>query len=152
LSYAQLTRHFEGRSPDFSEVREAVIALRESKLPAPAILPNAGSFFKNPMVSIEAFEKLSRLYPEIPGFPSGDKAKLSAGWLIEQSGLKGKIHGPVSVYEGHALVMINLGGADLTDVLSLKALIVDCVFRKFDVKLEQEPLIVNQDNSLQIKG
>ncbi|MCY4045549.1 MAG: UDP-N-acetylmuramate dehydrogenase [Cellvibrionales bacterium] len=152
ISYAPLKQQFNNQSPDFLAVRHAVIRLRQAKLPIPSKLPNAGSFFKNPVVSPELSDRLCQKYPAMPSFPQANGAKLSAGWLIEQAGLKGKQLGPVAVYDKHALVLINQGGATLADVLVLKALIVDAVHKKFGVTLEQEPLIVDQDNSLQIKA
>ena len=121
------------------KVRETVIALRKRKIPDPEELGNAGSFFKNPVVTHEKREQLIKEYPTIPLFPAKDgKVKLSAGWLIEQCGLKGKRFGTVGVYEHHALVIVNYGGATGNDITSLAEHIRDTVNRRFGVLLAPE--------------
>ena len=120
-------------------VREAVINLRRQKLPDPDVLGNAGSFFMNPVVSHEKLTQLMKQYPAIPFFPfHGETVKLSAGWLIEQCGLKGKRFGSAGIHERHALVIVNYDGTTGHDISSLAAHIRDTVNRRFDVLLVPE--------------
>jgi len=121
-----------------SRISEAVIAIRQSRLPDPAVLPNAGSFFKNPLVSVETFQVLKRKHPALPHFDVGDRIKLPAGWLIEQCGLKGYRDGPVGTYEHHALVLVNHGGATGKDLHECVRHIRQAVFERFSVMLETE--------------
>ena len=121
------------------KVRDAVIDLRRKKLPDPNELGNAGSFFKNPAVSQEKLAQLMKDYPSMPFFAAKEgTVKLSAGWLIEQCGLKGKRFGAVGIYEHHALVIVNYGGASGKDIASLAEHIRDTVNRRFGVRLEPE--------------
>ena len=120
-------------------MREAVINLRHQKLPDLNLLGNAGSFFMNPVVSQKKLNQLMKEYPAIPFFPlQCETVKLSAGWLVEQCGLKGKRLGEVGVYERHALVIVNYGGATGNDIASLAEHIRDMVNRRFGVVLAPE--------------
>lgn len=123
-------------------VREAVIEIRQSKLPDPAVLPNAGSFFKNPVVSNELSARLKKHYPDMPVYPQEQGCKLAAGWLIEQSGWKGRRLGPVGMHTEQALVLVNYGGASCEDVQALADAVQQAVLSKFDVRLEQEPVLL----------
>ncbi len=125
------------------QVREAVCRIRRSKLPDPEITPNAGSFFKNPIVSEELAENIAQKYPQLISFESGSNRKLAAGWLIEQAGFKGKCSGPVGVYEKQALVLITNGGAQSLQLLDLAAEIQARVLELFGVELEIEPRCYN---------
>ncbi len=123
------------------DVFESVCNIRRSKLPDPSLQPNAGSFFKNPVIGYEAYEKLLRDYPDIVSYPLSDgKVKLAAGWLIQQCGWRGKRLGPVGMHTRQALVMVNYGGASADDVTALANSIKADVMQNFGVSLEQEPV------------
>ena len=144
LSYKPLKESFPANhKPDVREVRDAVINIRRSKLPDPAEIGNAGSFFKNPVVSAcqaglirENHEGMPTYYHD-PG-----TVKIPAGWLIEQCGWKGFREGSVGVYPKQALVLVNYGGATSQEVLDLANRIVESVKAKFGIKLEMEVRIV----------
>lgn len=120
-------------------IREAVIEIRNSKLPAVKDLGNAGSFFKNPMVERSLADRLLNEFGDVPVYPAGDeKAKLAAGWLIEQAGWKGKREGNVGVHKNQALVIVNYGGATGKEVWDFSEHILQSVFEKFGVLLERE--------------
>lgn len=126
------------------QVYQRVIAIRQSKLPNPMEIPNAGSFFKNPIVANACFTKLIKRYPEMPNYPAGSGLKkLAAGWLIEQAGLKGIRLGEAGVHQHQALVLINLGNATGRDIIGLANHIRQAVLRKFDVLLEPEVRFVD---------
>jgi UDP-N-acetylmuramate dehydrogenase len=120
-------------------VSQAVMNIRRSKLPDPKILGNAGSFFKNPVVSKAIFEKLLVNYPDAPHYPqeSGEE-KLAAGWMIEKAGWKGKRIGNCGVHEKQALVLVNYGGATGQEIFDLSTLIIEDIHSKFGVSLERE--------------
>lgn len=120
----------------------AVCAIRSSKLPDPAQIPNAGSFFKNPVVSLEQYESLLESHPDIIAYPAGkSQMKLAAGWLIEQCDWKGKTIDGVGMHEHQALVLINPGGASGNEILNFAASVTQSVKDKFMVILEIEPVI-----------
>jgi UDP-N-acetylmuramate dehydrogenase len=122
-------------------VFDQVVAVRRRKLPDPAITPNAGSFFKNPLVSADNFDRLRQQYPGLVAYPQADgRAKLAAGWMIEQCGWKGRRVGAVGVHERQALVLVNLGQAQVRDLLALAHTISADVLGKFGVTLEIEPI------------
>lgn len=130
-------------SATLSEIRRAIIKIRASKLPEPKEVPNVGSFFKNPIVSIEVFEKIKKDFPEVKSFPAGEgRIKIPAGWLIENVGLKGVSFGKVGTHEKNALVLINSGGADFADIKNAQEQIKKAVLEKFGIELEREPIIV----------
>ncbi len=143
VDYGGLAERFAGQDPRTlapATVRAAVIELRQSKLPDPAVLPNAGSFFKNPVVSAAELARLKADYPKLVSFPHPDGAKLAAGWLIEDAGWKGRRLGPVGMHRDQALVLVNQGGARADDVLALAAAVREDVLARFGVTLEQEPV------------
>ena len=120
-------------------VRQAVIAIRRAKLPDPKDIGNAGSFFINPIVSHEVFDALQKQYPTVPFYElSSNQIKVPAGWLIEQSGWKGKSLGPAGVYPKQALVLVNLGGAKGSDIVKLSNQICSDVEKKFDIQIHPE--------------
>lgn len=126
------------------DVYRAVCEIRRQKLPDPAVLANAGSFFKNPVVSAGMFQKLKQAWPDIVAHAQGDNAwKLAAGWLIEQTGWKGRRLGPVGMHDRQALVLVNHGGATAHDVMDLARRVCNDVRQQFGVELEQEPVTVH---------
>jgi UDP-N-acetylmuramate dehydrogenase len=122
-------------------VFDAVCEIRRRKLPDPAVLGNAGSFFKNPLVSAEHAQALRARFPALRTYAQPDgRVKLAAGWLIEQAGWKGRRLGPVGMHERQSLVLVNHGGATAADVHALAAAVRGDVHRCFGVDLEQEPV------------
>lgn len=139
LNYGLLQKELEGKALSPQRIREAVIGIRASKLPDPEVVGNAGSYFMNPVVSAIDFEKIKASYPELPSYPAADgRVKLSAGWLIEQCGFKGKRYGSVGVYEKQALVLVNFGEASGNDIAVLAESIRNAVRNKFGVELMPE--------------
>ncbi|WP_419149443.1 UDP-N-acetylmuramate dehydrogenase [Pseudoalteromonas 'SMAR'] len=141
LSYGPL----QSLSPDATaaEICQAVIAIRRSKLPDPAELANAGSFFKNPIVSAEQARRLQADYPNLPSYPTVDgQVKLAAGWLIEQAGLKGTCCGDIRVYEKQALVLVHQGNSSGAELEQLVRLIQGKIWQQFAVRLEHEVRLI----------
>lgn len=131
-------------SPTAKDIREAVIKIRSKKLPDPKIIPNVGSFFKNPIISRNIFKKLEEKFLDIKSFPvSSEEVKLSAGWLIERAVGKGKKIGNVATYDNNALVLVNTAKAAFEDVLVATNEIRSKVKEAFGVELETEPIFVN---------
>lgn len=121
------------------QIAQAVMKIRSSKLPDPAVTGNAGSFFKNPSVLLSQYVSLKKAYPDIVAYENPDGTmKLAAGWLIEQAGLKGYRKGAAGVHEKQALVLVNYGGAKGQELLELRDLVIKTVFEKYGVKLEPE--------------
>jgi UDP-N-acetylmuramate dehydrogenase len=130
-------------APDLSPrmIMDRVIALRLSKLPDWRVNPNAGSFFQNPILSVASAASVLAEFPDAPNYPQADgRTKLSAGWLIEKSGLKGFRMGPVGMSERHALVVVNHGGASQSDVSALANHVKATVHARFGVSLHEEPI------------
>ncbi len=125
-----------------SVVREIVIEIRREKLPDPKEIGSAGSFFMNPVVEKTLASKLKEKYPTMPMHKVNEGVKLSAGWLIEQTGWKGYTEGCVGVYEKQALVLINKGGGTGADVAKLSEKIQQSVYEKFNVKIKSEVIFV----------
>jgi UDP-N-acetylmuramate dehydrogenase len=128
-------------SPTPRQVSAAVIALRQRKLPSPDVLGNAGSFFKNPQVTVADFERLRAAFPDLVAYPQGAYVKLAAAWLIERAGWKGRSIGPVGSYAHQALVLVNHGGATAADVLRVAQAIQLDVRQQFGITLEIEPQV-----------
>ena len=129
-------------TPSPKDVSNAVIEIRSSKLPNPSELGNAGSFFKNPVISIPEFNKLQLSYPEIPNYPDVNGIKIPAGWLIEQSGFKGKIVGNTGSHAKQALVIVNYGNATGIEIFNYSQSIIDFVKSKYGIELEREVNII----------
>ncbi len=142
--YPALAERLAGiRSPTPAQVAAAVCALRREKLPDPSTLPNAGSFFKNPVLAKEAFRSLAQRYPDIPGFPGPDGGiKVPAAWLIDRAGWKGYRRGHVGVHRQQALVLVHFGGGRGTELLALGDRIARDVWRRFGVSLDREPTVI----------
>lgn len=141
LDYGDLRARLEGQEITPRAVADAVIATRRSKLPDPADIGNAGSFFHNPVVDAALAEALKAAHPALPCYPQPDgRVKLAAGWLIEQCGWKGRRLGPVGMYEKQALVLVNHGGATIADVRALMQAVQADVQTRFGVALSPEPV------------
>lgn len=145
ISYKALNEYLEKNKIEIKnskDVSDVVISIRQSKLPDPKIVGNAGSFFKNIFVEKEKLHKLQATYPDMPYFQEDTVIKIPAGWLIEQCGWKGKRVGNVGVHEKQALVLVNYGGATGKDLLELANKITASVKAKFDLGLVPEVNIV----------
>jgi UDP-N-acetylmuramate dehydrogenase len=130
-------------SPTPQQVFDWICAIRRAKLPDPAAIGNAGSFFKNPVVTRERHRALIAHHPSLVGYPlPGGRVKLAAAWLIDAAGLRGATRGRAGVYEKQALVLVNRGGATGAEILALAREVQDKVAEKFGVRLEPEPVIV----------
>lgn len=131
-------------NPSIKDVSNAVIAIRESKLPNPKEIGNAGSFFKNPVVRLNTIQQLISKYPEMPMYQlQNEWVKVPAGWLIEQAGWKGKTFGNYGVHKLQALVLVNYGGASGKQIFDLSQQIIDDVKQKFGIELEREVNIIS---------
>ena len=140
-SYGAIEQELERlgiESLSIKEVSQAVINIRQSKLPDPKELGNSGSFFKNPVVPTSKYEELKLKHPTIPGYPAGENTKLAAGWLIEQCGWKGKVVGNTGSHAKQALVLVNYGNATGVEIFELSEQIMQSVYDTFGVQLERE--------------
>lgn len=147
LDYAGIPEELQAMNiaaPTFRDVAEAVIRIRSRKLPNPAVIGNAGSFFKNPIVPAALADGLQQRHAGLPVFrgDAPDNRKISAAWMIEQSGWKGFREGDAGVAESHALVLVNHGAATGKQLLSLARRIADSVHARFGVAIEPEPRII----------
>jgi len=132
-----------GKAPSIHSISEAVLNIRQSKLPDPAEIGNAGSFFKNPIVSQARFEQIQSQYPTVPHYPAGDdQVKVPAGWLIETCGWKGHRVNQHGVHAKQALVLVNYGGATGQDLYQLSEDILQSVRARFGIELEREVNVV----------
>lgn len=142
IGYGDVQREVEARGgATLKNIREAICAIRRSKLPDTAVLGNAGSFFKNPVVAKSKAEALKSKYPEMPTYPSAEgpeRVKLAAGWLIDRAGLKGWREGRVGVHERQALVLVNHGGATGDEVIALARKVQQQVKTIFGVEIDTE--------------
>ncbi len=130
-------------SPTIKDVAEAVIQIRKSKLPDPSEIGNSGSFFKNPIISIDHFSKIQNLHANIPFYKiDNQNIKVPAGWLIEQNGFKGKRWGDAGVHEKQALVLVNYNNATGKEILDLSKRIQKKIKDEFDIYLETEVNII----------
>jgi len=129
--------------PTLKNISDAIIRIRKSKLPDPKEIGNSGSFFKNPVISKKQFLRLQKENPSIPNYPvSETEIKVPAGWLVEQSGFKGKRFGDAGVHEKQALVLVNYGSATGIEIFQLAEKIQQTVFKKFEIALEIEVNVV----------
>ena len=146
LGYADLDRKMAETgisSPSAQQIFDWVCAIRRAKLPDPAVIGNAGSFFKNPAVSPEQCADIIAREPKVVHYPMADGSiKLAAGWLIDACGWKGKGVGSAGVYERQALVLVNRGGATGGEVMTLAKAIQTSVYERFGILLETEPVVV----------
>lgn len=140
LGYGDLSREVEALGgATLKNIRDAVCAIRRSKLPDTAVLGNAGSFFKNPIVDGAVADALAAKYPDMPSYPAPEgKRKLAAGWLIDRAGMKGFRDGKVGVHERQALVLVNFGGATGNEVIALAKQVQSAVHDKFGIAIEPE--------------
>lgn len=138
--YPDLKRELDDHSEiTLKSIRKAVMAIRSAKLPDPSVTGNAGSFFKNPVISKEQADSLQRFYPGIPVYGSGEgRTKISAAWLIEQCGWKGKKLGKTGTHKKQPLIIINHGGATGEEILQCAIKIQRAVMNRFAIKLETE--------------
>ena len=154
LSYGVLADEVAKLSstPTAKDVSNAVIKIRQSKLPNPEELGNAGSFFKNPIISREKITELRQEFPEIVAYQQEEDVKLAAGWLIDQCGLKGFRQGDAGVHEHQALVIVNYAQASAEEILSVAAKVQLEVLIKFGVKLQPEVQIVGDKEMIERTG
>lgn len=149
LDYGGLRKYLqESMGDDFEsclspvDVRNAVISIRNSKLPDPSVLGNAGSFFMNPIVDRSVFLRIQQDYPSMPFYEQDGGVKIPAGWMIEQCGWKGRSLGRAGVYERQALVLVNLGGASGSDIVALSDAVRHDVLEKFGIDIHPEVRIL----------
>jgi len=145
-SYGDITKELEKQqviTPTLKDVSNAVIAIRQSKLPDPKELGNSGSFFKNPIISKELYEKAHALHPEMPHYViSETQVKVPAGWLIERAGFKGKRFGDAGIHKNQALVLVNYGNATGQEILNVSKDIQATVLKEFGIAIEAEVNVI----------
>ena len=146
LNYGDLKAETEKQGAvNLRTIRQTVIRIRESKLPDPKVMGNAGSFFKNPVIETKLAEQLKATNPTLPVYPASEgKSKLAAGWLIEQCGWKGFRRGDAGVHDKQALVLVNYGNASGKEIFELSEEIKQSVQEKFGVKLEREVNVIGE--------
>jgi len=145
-SYGDIAKELEKQNvttPTLKDVSNAVIAIRQSKLPDPAALGNSGSFFKNPIIPKEQYEKVHALHPEMPHYVvSETEVKVPAGWLIEKAGFKGKRFGDAGIHKNQALVLVNYGNATGQEILAVSRDIQTTVLKEFGIAIEAEVNVI----------
>jgi UDP-N-acetylmuramate dehydrogenase len=145
-AYGDITKELEKNNivtPNLKEVSNAVIAIRKSKLPDPKELGNSGSFFKNPIIPKELYEKVHAQFPEMPHYVvSETEVKVPAGWLIEQAGFKGKRFGDAGIHKNQALVLVNYGNATGQEIFAVSKDIQATVLNKFGIAIEAEVNVI----------
>ncbi|MFV7236841.1 UDP-N-acetylmuramate dehydrogenase [Flavobacterium sp. ZB4R12] len=145
-SYGDITTELTKNSisnPTLKDVSNAVIAIRQSKLPDPATVGNSGSFFKNPILLKSDFEKIHQQFPEMKYYDvSETEVKVPAGWLIEQAGFKGKRFGDAGIHKNQALVLVNYGNATGQEILNISKNIQETIFKTFGITIEAEVNII----------
>ncbi|SHJ36671.1 UDP-N-acetylmuramate dehydrogenase [Bacteroides stercorirosoris] len=139
LDYGTIRQELEDCPVDLKTLRRVIIRIRESKLPDPKVLGNAGSFFMNPVVPRGVFEALQKQYPQMPFYElDADRIKIPAGWMIDRCGWKGKSLGPAAVHDKQALVLVNRGGATGADIVALSDAVRASVREKFGIDIHPE--------------
>ena len=142
VQYGAIQAELERRqinNPGIADIAKVVSEIRVSKLPDPATIGNAGSFFKNPIVDRQSYERVKAEFPALVSFPAGEDAfKIAAGWLIEQCGFKGMVSGETGTWKNQALVLVNHGHATGAEVYSFSERIIESVASKFGILLERE--------------
>lgn len=143
-SYQALQTALESSEPTPQQLLDTVCAIRSSKLPDPAVLGNAGSFFKNPVISNDKYKKLLEEFPELPSYPVAEEGlvKVPAAWLLDALGWKGKQRGPAAVHRDHALVLVNSGAASGEDIYLLAQEMSTSVLTRFGIALQPEVRIL----------
>ena len=141
LAYPALRDKLQGGVTSAEQIEQAVRAIRQSKLPDPLRLPNAGSFFKNPVIDAESYRRLAVGYADLPHYSAPDGIKIPAAWLVDRAGWKGRRSGHVGVHAEQALVLIHYGDGDAEELLTLAAAIQGDVQRRFGIALELEPSV-----------
>ena len=146
ISYGDITKELEKNNivtPTLKDVSNAVIAIRQSKLPDPKVLGNSGSFFKNPIIRKSEYEKIHALHPEMPHYViSETHVKVPAGWLIERAGFKGKRFGDAGIHKNQALVLVNYGNATGQEILAVSQDIQATVLKEFGIAIEAEVNVI----------
>ena len=143
--YKDVKKYFaekNNNNPSLLEIREAIINIRKNKLPDPSVIPNAGSYFTNPILEEKVALQIKSQFPEVPLFPFQNQFKISAGWLIEQVGLKGEMVGKIKIYDKNALVLTNPEHATFEEIREAEETIHQKVFQKFNITLDREPRII----------
>ncbi|RLV59451.1 UDP-N-acetylmuramate dehydrogenase [Parashewanella curva] len=151
LNYGPL-QQLEHNTVTSRDIFDLVCQVRQQKLPDPKMLGNVGSFFKNPIVSVERFQSLHASFPDIAAYPHNDDMKLAAGWLIDKAGLKGYQLGQAAVHNNQALVLVNYGQAKGEDIITLARYIIEQIKQIFGVELEPEPRLIGQHGEITING
>ena len=145
-SYGDITKELEKQNvvtPTLKDISNAVIAIRQSKLPDPKELGNSGSFFKNPIIPTAQYERAQALHPEMPHYViSETEVKVPAGWLIERAGFKGKRFGDAGIHKNQALVLVNYGNATGQEILSVSKDIQQTIFDTFGIAIEAEVNVI----------
>ena len=146
ISYGDITAELAKKhitNPSLKDVSNAVIAIRQSKLPDPKELGNSGSFFKNPILLKSDFEKIHQQFPDMKYFDISDtEVKVPAGWLIEQAGFKGKRFGDAGIHKNQALVLVNYGNATGQEILNVSKNIQETIFKTFGIHIEAEVNVI----------
>lgn len=156
LNYESLQNHPKlqnTKTPKLKDIRNVVLEIRAGKFENPHEVGNAGSFFKNPIVNVKIKNQIVKSYPDAKIYPSGRGFKISAGWLIEKAGWKGKKYGNAAVSPRHALILLNqTGRAKAEEIFNLSQRIIDDVYEKFGIKLEREVQLINFPRKIAILG
>jgi UDP-N-acetylmuramate dehydrogenase len=146
ISYGDITKELEKQNistPTLKDVSNAVITIRQSKLPDPAALGNSGSFFKNPIITKVLYEKVKVQHPDMPHYMvSETEVKVPAGWLIERAGFKGKRFGDAGIHKNQALVLVNYGNATGQEILNVSKDIQATIFKEFGIAIEAEVNVI----------